>query len=348
MTQESKYIYGIITLDGKKEFAPIEIGDQEERVYTISYRNISAAVSDSEIVDYTHMPKDAVARYLLRHQKVIEGIMPKHTIIPMRLGTFASDEKEVRGILNRGYKIIKDILREISEKIEIDVVATWSDFNSVLKEIGEEKEIKEFKERFLANPKGITIEDQMKVGVMVKKALDRKREKYAFQIENALKTICQDLREHELMDDKMIINTAFLIDKARQEDFDRKIEEINNRFAEKLNFRCVGPLPPYSFSTLEIKKMQFEEIDWARKRLGLNNYITSDEIKEAYRSLVISTHPDKNPDTPGMENEFDEVTRAHKIIVDYCRVWKQTGQNEKCSLKEKEFKKNAILVKVRG
>ncbi len=348
MVQEGRYIYGVIGKGEEKEFGPIGIGDQKDRVYTIPYQDISAVVSDSQIVDYTHMLKDAVARLLLGHQKVIERIMSlEYTIIPMRLGTFASDEKEVRDILDKGYRVIKDIFREISEKIEIDVVATWSDFNLVLKEVGEEKEIKEFKERFLANPKGITIEDQMKVGVMVKKTLDKKTEKYAFQIQNTLKTICRDIREHELMDDKMVSNSAFLIDKTEQKDFDKKVEELNTGFKERLNFRCVGPLPLYSFYTLEIKRMQFEEIDWARKKLGLNNFITSDEIKGAYRRLVISTHPDKNPDTPGVENEFDDVTRAYKILIDYCQACQQIGQEDSYSFREEEFRKNTILVKVR-
>ncbi|MBU4560937.1 GvpL/GvpF family gas vesicle protein, partial [bacterium] len=139
MVQEGKYIYGIIGKGEEKEFGPIGIGDRQDTVYTIPYQDISAVVSDSQIVDYTHMLKDAVARLLLGHQKVIEKIMNlEYTIIPTRLGTFASNEKEVSNILDKGYRIIRDIFREISGRIEIDVVATWSDFNSVLKEVGEE------------------------------------------------------------------------------------------------------------------------------------------------------------------------------------------------------------------
>ena len=314
-------------------------------VYTIPYQDISAVVSDSEIVDYTRMLKDAVGRQLVTHQRVIEGIMPEYTIIPMRLGTFASDENEVRDILNKGYRVIKEVFGKIKDRIEIDVVATWSDFNSVLKEVGEEKEIREFKERLLTNPEGITVDDQMKVGVMVKKALDEKREKCALEIQTYLRDCSEAFKIHELMDDKMVINAAFLI--ARQKDFDKKVEELNTKFAEKLNFRCVGPLPPYSFYTLEIKKMQFKDLDWARKKLGLlDDFATKNEIKKAHQTLAFSSHPDKNPDTPGIEKEFDEITRAYKILVDYCEACKQAGQGDSCFFNEEEFKRNAILVKL--
>ena len=57
---------------------------------------------------------------------------------------------------------------------------------------------------------------------------------------------------------------------------------FNIKFEGKLNFRCVGPLPVYSFYTLEIQKMLFKEIDWAKKKLGLNDFSTKDEIKNPY------------------------------------------------------------------
>jgi len=343
------YIYGIINSNSASDLFTPKDSYKKESVYTIPYQDVSAAVSNSEIIEYTYGRKDTLAKLLVWHQKVIEKIMSlKHTIIPVRLGTFTVDEAGVKDILSKGYSLIKDIMENIRDKIETDVVATWADFNSTLKEIGEEKEIKKFKEKILANPKRITVDDQMKVGVMAKKALDKKREKYALQIQTFLKNYCVAFKVHELMDDRMVINVAFLINKREQKDFDRKVEEINTKFAEKLNFRCVGPLPPYSFYTLEIKKMQFEEIDWAKKKLRLlDDFATKEEIKKAYKTLAFSFHPDRNPNTPGIEKEFDEVTKAYRILADYCGACKQVGKEDSLSFNEEEFEKNTILVKVK-
>jgi hypothetical protein len=363
MAKIGKYIYGILNsnvslhlsipkdlFSGESESRPCtQERDKSNGVYTIPYQDISALVRDSEILEYTGMRKDALARLLIGHQTVIEKFMtPQITIIPVRLGTYALDETEVKEILNKGYNLIKHIFEKISDKIEIDVAATWSNFNLIVKEVGEQKEIKELKVRLLSSPKGITVEDQMKVGVTVKKALDERREKYAQEIQEALKTVSSDFKTHELMDDKMVVNIAFLIDKARREDFDKKVEELNTKFAEKLNFRCVGPLPPYSFYTLQIKKLRFEEIDWAKKKLGiLNDIIGKDEIKKAYQRQAFSTHPDKNPNNPCAEKEFDEVNKAYKILADYCVSLKQANQQDKVPFDREIFRKNAILVRVR-
>jgi len=346
--KEGKYIYGIIN---SKEFLNLftsQVSPEIRKVYTVSYRDISAVISDSEIVDFTYMPKDALAKLLIMHQKVIEKVMGLgYTIIPMKLGTFVQDETEIRDTLSKGYNLIKGIFERISGKIEIDITAVWGDLVSIIKEAGEEKEIKEFKEKLLSNPKGINADDQMRVGVMLKNELDKKRDSCACQIQEALKAVSSDFKAHELMDDKMVVNTAFLIDKDKREGFDEKVEELNVNFDEKLNFRCVGPLPPYSFFTIEIKNMQFNEVNLARKRLGILEDCSSKEgIKEAFRKQVFISHPDKNPDKPGIEKEYDEVKRSYNTLLDYAQACEQVGQ-ENLNFNEDEFQKNAILVKVR-
>lgn len=340
MPEVGKYIYGIINTNKELSLGPFGI-TACEMVKAVSYQDISAIVSDLEIADYTHMRKDALARNLVRHQKVIERITPKYTIVPMKLGTFAKDKGEVILIISKGYQLIKDIFSKIAGKIEIDVACTWSNFSSLLKEAGEEGEIEEFKQSLLANSKGVTVDDQMKVGLMVQKAVERKNEDCAKKVLDTLKVVSQDFKTHERMDDKMITNYAFLINKTRAGYFYKKVEELNRDFRGQINFRCVGPLPPYSFYTLEVKKMQFEEIDCARKLLGLNDSASKEEIKKAHQAKAFVYHPDKNPNMPGIEKEFDKLTKAYNILQEYC-------QGESCFFNEKDFEKNAILVKIKG
>jgi len=367
-----KYIYGVINSNTHESVGPYGISAcpecsdsssvtsgsrrvavkddsiRDKEAHFIPYQDIAAVVSDSEIIDYTHMFKDALAKALVEHQKIIERIMGiGYSIIPMRLGTFAMNEAEVKGILSKGYGLIKEIIPKINNKIEIDLVCIWSDFTSVIKETGEEKEIKEYKEKLLNSPKGITVDDQMKIGFMLKKALDEKREKYALKIQDILRTVSIDSKTHELMDDKMVVNIAFLVDKSREKEFYAKVEDLNTEFKELLNFRCVGPLPAYSFFTLEIKKIQFNDVDWARKKLGiLNDPVAKDEIKKAFHRQVFSSHPDKNPDNPGAEKEFDEIMKSYNILLDYAQSCEQVGQGS-LIFNEDEFRKNAVLVKVR-
>jgi len=363
MSKAGKYVYGVINSDTEEFFdldqivafedvypfrCPTEVVNNSKTsicAFTICFQDIAAVVSDSEIVDYSHMPKDTLGRLLVSHQQLIEKVMVKHTIIPMRLGTFASSDEEVSMILSKGYRTIKDIFEKAKNSIEIDVVATLNDLKSFLQEVSEEDEITQLKQLLLNKEGGVTIDDQMKVGVLVKKHLDKKKEILAGQIQTALGEIAQHFKVHDLMDDKMVLNTAFLVSRNSQKEFEQKLDQINDKFEDKLNFRCVGPLPPYSFYTLEVKKPQFEEIDWAKKKLGLkDDFITAIEIKKAHRRTAMTCHPDKNPNMPNIEQKFDEMTRAYRILLDYYRASNQSEHNEGCSLNEQAFEKNALLV----
>jgi hypothetical protein len=336
---EAKYIYGIIEASEEKVFNSCGIADYE-KVYTIPYRDISAVVSDSSFVDYTTLPKDQVAKFLLTHQRVIEKVMDSYTIIPMKLGTYAFNITEVEEILLNGYAMFKDIFRKINNKIEIDVVATWNDLNSVIKEIGEGEEIKELKERLKSRPEGVSVKDQVEIGSLIKNILDKKRDKLTSEIKAILAKMSIDLRAHDLMDDKMIFNTAFLIDRDRKTEFEKKLDEMDALYNKKINFRCVGPLPAYSFYTIETKKISFEKVDWARKTLHLDNKATKEEIIKAYRNGAKLYHPDKSPDVPNAERRFNEIYRAYRILLEYC-------QGDFCSFDEREFDQNAVIVRVR-
>ncbi len=74
MTVTGIYIYGIINSDKEIILPDCKVMSGED-VYSITYEDISAVVSDSEIVDYNRLIKEKVAEYLLRHQLVIENIM---------------------------------------------------------------------------------------------------------------------------------------------------------------------------------------------------------------------------------------------------------------------------------
>lgn len=338
MSEIGKYIYGIINSDKELFFSSCKAIAGED-VYTIPYKGISAVVSDAEIADYKYLLKETVARYLLRHQMVIEKVMEEYNIIPMQLGTYASDEEEAKNILDNGYRTIRDMFPKIDGKIEVDVVTTWSSLDTVLKEAAEEEEIRMLKQALIDKKEGITVDDQMKIGLLIKQQLDIRRERCAREIEISLSSISQDHKTHSLMDDKMVLNMAFLIEESMLKDFEKRVEGLNNEFDERLNFKVVGPLPPYSFNTLEVKKIPFAELTSAKGKLNLDDVTTKEVIEKAYRRQAHLCHPDKNGGTPDAHTQFDQLNRSYKMLIEY-----YDGANP---LKGEGPKKDVIIVKMK-
>ena len=71
------------------------------------------------------------------------------------------------------------------------------------------------------------------------------------------------------------------------------------------------------------KILSFNELDQARRQLGLDERSTLNEIKTAYHLLVKKYHPDRNQ---GSEMEVVEnmkrINRAYHLIMDYCRNYR--------------------------
>jgi Gas vesicle synthesis protein GvpL/GvpF/DnaJ domain len=338
---EAKYIFGIIDTAEEESFRIGGVNAYEE-VFAIPYKDISLVVSDSQFIDYKNLPRDHAARYLITHQQTMERLMESYTIIPMKIGTYALNFGEIDKILSKGYPLFKDVFERINNKIEIEVVAIWSDLTSIIRKIGESEDINRLKENLMSGPQGVSMEDQQEVGRLIKYALDKKRKGLASEIENELGKLSIDLRTHDLMNDMMILNTAFLIDKSQKTDFEKRLDSLNTLYNEKIHFKCIGPLPLYSFFTAEVKKMSSEEIVWARGKLGIDNRVTcdADVIKASYRRKACLYHPDRNAGNAEANRQFDEIFRAYKSLLEYI-------QGNGNSLSEQEYDSDDIIVKVR-
>ncbi|MBI3987832.1 MAG: GvpL/GvpF family gas vesicle protein, partial [Lentisphaerae bacterium] len=294
----SLYVYGVIpataqSAPGLNIPAHETIGDMG--IKTLCHEELAVIVSPAEPRELASLRKDELAKMLLAHQRVVERLMASSVaVIPFRLGTYAGTEIDAVEILSKGARAIRRLVGEIGGRIEMDVVATYADFASVLKEVGEEDDIRKFKETLGGAPGGVSVDDRMKVGFMVKQALDRKRLDLSRQIAEHLAAASCAQCTHENMDDKMVMNDAFLIEFAHRRPFEFALDELDARFAKTLHFRCVGPLAPYSFYTLEFKRMRWKDIDAARRLLGLGEAASAEEIKKAFQHAAQALHPDHN------------------------------------------------------
>ncbi|MDD5007131.1 MAG: GvpL/GvpF family gas vesicle protein [Syntrophorhabdaceae bacterium] len=344
MNNTGKYIYGVMNTGSHAAGSGLLTSNG---IYTVPYRDVSAVVSDNGIIDYTNLPGDVAARHLIQHQLVIEKVMQECTIIPMRLGTYVLNEDEIMQVLTKGYRMFKEIFKEVEGRMEIDVIASWVDLNTVIKEVSGNEEVRALKQSLLNKKEGVTVDDQIKMGVLIKGYLNKKKDEYTHTIKDSLKGLCRDMKEYTMTDDVTIMNAAFFIDNGIRIPFEERLDELNNGFSGKVHFKYIGPLPPYNFYVLEIKKLQYEEIDRARKKLGLNVCASKDDIKRAYRSYASVYHPDKqfnaqSDDTQRAEAEMEygEITKAYGLLSEYC-------QHESCSFEEEDFAGNSIIVRIK-
>ncbi len=64
---------------------------------------------------------------------------------------------------------------------------------------------------------------------------------------------------------------------------------------------------------MEIDKITYEDILWARKVLGLGEEVRWREVREKYRQLVKKYHPDVNP-SPDSTGKIADINKAFEIL----------------------------------
>ncbi len=339
------YLYAIIPTGEEIIFDVPGAGTDHDEVYTIPYSNstvapssqtkpgmdgtdgqaLAAVVSASPLPDYRGLKRNEAAHYLVAHQRVVEAVMRDFPLLPVKFGTVLADETHVRRLLMQGKCLFSSALGKYAGQVQMEVVVLWN-VQPVFQEIAQEEPTLVLKAQIGTRPAGETLAQRIALGQLVQASLERRRVALQEEILPPLREIALDVVTNPLMDDSMVANVALLVDRAGRQALERRLEELDAAFAQgerqtpgntPLTFRCVGPLPPYSFATVEAQVLPFEVVDAARRGLGLGETATSDEIRLAYRHIAGQLHPDHNPNLPDAEARMAEITRAYQLLASY-------------------------------
>jgi len=344
MKKKGVYIYGIVpSLYGSEMFESLKnLG-----VYVISFQNITAIVSDWKETQFDHLDKESLGYLLVHHQKTIEDLHNKgfSMLLPMRFGTVVSSKEKISNILANGYDLILTTLNKIKNLVEINLVATWVDFPKVLELVSEHPEIMTLKRDLQIKTNGPSQIDQIAFGMLVQEKLKDKNTKVELNLLDSLSSTCLDIKTHEVMNDEMVTNSAFLINKNKNIIFEQVVNQLDEEFNGLLNFKLVGPLPCYSFYTIEVIELNQVHVAQAREELGLTEGTSDVEIKKVYQEKSKEFHPDINENNN--KEKFNKINKAYHTMLEYSEAERQCTEEYLTSLGKGKAIENLILVKIK-
>ena len=224
-------------------------------VLTVAGGGFAAVVSDEPMKKYP-MVRD----YLIAHQRVNETAMQTQPVLPVRFCTLAeSREKIIEEVLIPKGAEFRESFAEIRDKEECGLRARWKDLDKVFREIGEtDEKVRKKKEWILSLPEQQRRTELIEIGHLVQAAVQEKNEKTAQALVDELSPLAADVKRNNTLGDAMVLNAAFLVKKERQGAFDQKIDELDSRYGETLQFKYVGPVPPFNFVEIVIKWQEGE------------------------------------------------------------------------------------------
>lgn len=242
-----KYVYCIIRSERQREFGEIGIGGGQ-RVYTVHHNDLAAVVSDTPIVIY-----DPTRENVLAHEFVNETVMKEHTVIPMSFGTVFRSEDDVTELLRSTYQAFSEVLEKMQDKIEFGLKVLW-DRDKVISSLEQEnEEIRRLKDEISRHTNTSTYFARMQLGRLVESSLEESSQRYVADIHELLKVVAVASRSNKPIGDRMILNAAFLVDRAQEGAFDERVKDISRKYEDILTFKYSGPWPPYNFVNIKLK-----------------------------------------------------------------------------------------------
>jgi hypothetical protein len=328
--ETGRYLYGIIETEKRESFG--NIGVSNGKVYSIQHEGISAVVSDIPLGYKVEVEE------VMTHEKALRKIMEIHTIIPMGFGVISKNETEIKNIVKRARMKFKNTLEKIRNKVQINVKISWD--KAILASIlGENEEIRALSAK--ATKKTADQSLKIELGRKVKSVLDERKNKYLKNIHSVLGDLSSGFKENKITDQDIVMNASFLVDKEQERKFYGKADELEKEFNKNLMFLVVGPLPPYNFTEIEIKKMDSKTIEDSRKTLGLGRETSMSEINSAYDRLARKYHPDVHPDDSFTEEKFKKIKKAHDTLTKYC-------EHYLCSLQKSKVEETLLIQEKTG
>ncbi|MCP8313678.1 MAG: GvpL/GvpF family gas vesicle protein [archaeon] len=242
MAEEGRYVYCIIECGERISFGKIGIGNRDDEVYTIPYKDISAVVSNTPLLEYEPNEENALA-----HMNVIQRVMQDYTVLPLKFCTIFKGEENLKKSLTTLYHEFKAEFERLRDKIEVGVKILWQPKRAIDEVRRTSEKVKGIEREMKSKPQRIGQILKAKLDVAIKDELNRKADEYSEAIFEELKKHAIDSRKSRMVG-YMILNGAFLLHKSNVDDFKIALERIKSRYEPKgLEFIFSGPWPPYNF-----------------------------------------------------------------------------------------------------
>ncbi|RKH38132.1 GvpL/GvpF family gas vesicle protein [Corallococcus sicarius] len=223
-----RYVYAIVREDDGWE--PDLAGLGTSRVHAVREGGLLAVVS--AVAGLRVAPTRA---HLLSHQRVTEAVLREHTVMPVAFGTVLPSEERVRELLRTAHAPLTQALTALEGRVELGLKVHFHR-DALARQLEEETP------ELVRGPSEPEEEHEQRLEAAL---LERTRRDMDV-LRDGLRPLAAAMQEAAPLGERMLLNAAFLVDRARVAAFEARVKALAAR-TEVYAFRFTGPWPAYSF-----------------------------------------------------------------------------------------------------
>lgn len=227
----------------------------------IAARSVGVLLAEDLVALVSEPPSDTIARSrrnMLDHTSVLERAMQHATVLPLRFGTIAPSETALRACIAANRTAFRKELRSIEGRVELGLKASWRKESIFADIVERDQALRQLRDKLQSRPAGETYYERIELGRRVEAALAGRRAAEQAAILGELTPLAERHESLRVHDEDMILNHAFLLPRGSEPAFDAAVARLTEKSGSRLEFRYVGPVPPFNFVTLRA--------DWLTER----------------------------------------------------------------------------------
>jgi hypothetical protein len=185
---------------------------------------------------------------------VLAHAIEQGSVIPMRFGMVMDDEDVVRErLLKRHAGELGDLLQSLDGRVQMTVRAFYAENALLQTAVASNEEIARRSAAVAGLPELDSRPERIALGELVAAAVDQRRARDEQALLERLKPLADDVRVDTPGGERVALNAQLLVRRDRRPALDAAIADLGPALQGYLALRYIGPLPPYSFSELELE-----------------------------------------------------------------------------------------------
>ncbi|HEY2353807.1 MAG TPA: GvpL/GvpF family gas vesicle protein [Gaiellaceae bacterium] len=226
------YLYGVT----RPRELPQRLSDRG--LFLLAHEERAAIVSELDA-----SPVQPSRHNLLAHADAVEEMHETGVVLPARFGTVLDDEDAARELL--ALPDIELLLERHRDNSELTLKGTYEE--TILAEMT--RSLEPLRDAYRRAP---TLEAGLALGEAVTAALSDRRARDLDTVVRRIEGLAEQIVVSEPLGEYGALDLALLVRRDAVAPLEAALEELTKELSPPLHLRLVGPLPPYSFVSLEL------------------------------------------------------------------------------------------------
>lgn len=239
-----KYIYGII--DSNDRIDESIGGLNGIPVSNIPFKDIGIVVSN-----FNDDIKNITKTQVLEHEDVLEKLMTKFTVLPVRFRTLYNKEKDILAMLEHFYADFKENLDKLRNKAEFGIKVIWPG-DKIREEIARDHD-KNHGILAGSDSQGKLFIEQAYKKYKIDREIEEKADICIAILDHFFSRFASGKKLEKLKSKNLLLNAFYLIEREEQKNFKEAFDTLKMAPGD-FQYLFSGPWPPYNFVRIEYEK----------------------------------------------------------------------------------------------